>query len=273
LVQAVENAKNPFLAAKIVCSFLGTEKSVQRAAAIIEQNWINVSGLPDKAAVATIALRLDEARYDAGKKQLCSSLVVSDRMPPETHLFMKTRNHLFGHAPGWVSRSSMHASQSSSRRIRHGRRCWSTHRNAASTHTSKNQIAGCETGLRADFMHVFGTHATEEEAIAALSEPIASLLFTRLVACEKATSESVFAESLGRLHDRDDDERALPRHEARAELLAAHLGRGARAADRVARRGQGLLGSVRAQSRARPRSRHRRSPCHRQRHRHGVVEH
>lgn len=138
---------------------------------------------------------------------------------------------------------------------------------------AKNQIAGCETGLRADFMHVFGTHATEEEAIAALSEPIASLLFTRLVACEKATSESVFAESLGRLHDRDDDERALPRHEARAELLAAHLGRGARAADRIARRGQGLLGSVRAQSRARPRSRHRRSPCHRQRHRHGVVEH
>jgi len=325
-VQAIENANNPFLAAKIACSFPGTEKSVQRAAAIIEQNWINVSGLPDKAAVASIALRLDEARYDAGKKQLCSALVVSDRMPPEIQLFMKTRNHLFGcdaeypawrdNTQAWHDDTSAYLDQSarpadelvrlgyilnrvkpafedpkfgnsqkylssygidsidyralskenlarllevapykdnvyakaviieSLARARmgiaildarvaklvaqdpawkevlidapqHGVDAYnaaakqysaelarSNQFELASSAGAKKQIAGCEPVLRADFLRAFGTHATDEAALAALSEPIASLLFARLVACEKATSDSVFATTLGRLHDR-----------------------------------------------------------------------
>ncbi|CAN5644221.1 hypothetical protein BH11MYX1_BH11MYX1_55630 [soil metagenome] len=67
---------------------------------------------------------------------------------------------------------------------------------------SKNRIVGCEPILRADFMRVFGTHKTEEEAMAALSDPIASLLFSRLVSCEHATGDEGVATALGLVRDR-----------------------------------------------------------------------
>jgi hypothetical protein len=103
-VQAIEDPTDSLRAAKVACSFPGNDKSVQHAAAIIEQRWINASGLSDSDAVMSITIRLDEARYDNAKTQLCSKLVVSDEVDGEDALFMKTRSHLLGcdgNYPSW----------------------------------------------------------------------------------------------------------------------------------------------------------------------------
>ena len=103
-VQAIESKDDPLRAAKIACSFPGNDKNVQRAAAIIEQRWINDSGLSDADAVMSLAINLDDAAYDKARRQLCSQLVVSDEVEGEDALFMKTRQHVLGcdaNYPAW----------------------------------------------------------------------------------------------------------------------------------------------------------------------------
>ena len=67
------------------------------------------------------------------------------------------------------------------------------------------QLKGCEATLRADFMTVFGklAHHNVEEATASLSDPIASLLFQRLVECLQLSGNHAAATELGYLRDRD----------------------------------------------------------------------
>jgi hypothetical protein len=61
---------------------------------------------------------------------------------------------------------------------------------------SPKRVAGCEPTLRADFLKVYGTlkHATKDEALASLSDPVASLLLQRLVGCMSITKEGVAAD-------------------------------------------------------------------------------
>jgi hypothetical protein len=94
--QAIENAKDPLRAARIACSFPGNEPGVQRAAAIIEQRWINNSGLSDADAVLSIAARLDDATFKADKQRLCSALVEPEEAQGEAPLYVKTQRRLFG---------------------------------------------------------------------------------------------------------------------------------------------------------------------------------
>jgi hypothetical protein len=353
-VQAIEDTQDPFRAAKIACSFPGNEKAVQRAAAAIEQAWINVSGLSDADAVASIAIRLDDDAYEAGKQRLCASMVENEEAVAEAALYAKTRRHLFGcdaerpawrddqpawhdELPGYLDQSAMPADplvrlgyilnrvkpafedpkfgnsqkylsaygvdsydfrtlsdddvratvdrapfkgnvyaktvvlESLARAhmgiaILNGRVAalsakdpdWkevlidAPKRGAEAFETaakpyaaeiqrsnafelaaaagSNTQVKGCETTLRADFVTVFGklTHHNVEEATASLSDPIASLLFQRLVECLQLTGNTIAANELGYLRDRDVRYSRGPRTsayyaqiEALAKILAA----------------------------------------------------
>lgn len=70
---------------------------------------------------------------------------------------------------------------------------------------SKKRVAGCDATLRADFMTVYTKlpHHNPEEATASLSDPIASLLFQRLVECLDLAGNPAAATELGYLRDRD----------------------------------------------------------------------
>jgi len=92
--QAIET--DSFRAAKIVCSFPATNKSIQRVAAIIEQGWINDSGESDADAVMSLSIRIDEKAFNAAKTRLCSQLTVSGEVSGEEALFMTTRGHVLG---------------------------------------------------------------------------------------------------------------------------------------------------------------------------------
>ena len=61
---------------------------------------------------------------------------------------------------------------------------------------SPKRVAGCEATLRADFLKVYGTlkHSTKEEALASMSNPVASLLLQRLVSCMTIANQAVAAD-------------------------------------------------------------------------------
>ncbi|HEY6034357.1 MAG TPA: hypothetical protein VIV58_08865 [Kofleriaceae bacterium] len=93
---AQELDARPLFAAKILCTFPKNNKSVQRAAAILEQGWINSTGESDADAVMSLTARLDEPAFRAAKQKLCSQLTVSSEVSGEDALFMKTRGHVLG---------------------------------------------------------------------------------------------------------------------------------------------------------------------------------
>ena len=328
-IQAIENTKNPLLAAKIACSFPGNQKAVQRAAAAIEQTWMNTSGLGDADAVSSIELRLDDNAYEAAKTRLCKALPENAEDAGEAALYSKTRRHLFGcgderpawrddqpawhdELPGYLDQSATPAddivrlgyvlnrvkpafenpafdteqkylasygvdsldfrelSDASVRRtlelapyrgnvyaktvvleslararmgiaildarvtaltakdadwkevmIAAPKRGAAAFVAAAKPYAAEiarsnafelvaasgasTQIKGCEATLRADFMTVFSKlpHHDVEQATASMSDPIASLLFQRLVECLELASNSTAATQLGYLRDRE----------------------------------------------------------------------
>jgi hypothetical protein len=327
-IQALDNTKEPLRAAKVACSFPGTDKAVQRAAAAIEQTWMNETGLDDAGAAISIAIQLDEKAYGAGKNRLCASLVENAEAVGEEALYTTTRRHLFGcdadrpawqddhrawhdELPGYLDQSATPAdalvrlgyvlnrvkpafedpkygnaqknlsaygvdsydfrmlsdddvkktldsapyknnvyAQSvvleSLGRARMGiaildarvaalvkdpdwkeilidapKRGAAAFEAAAKPYEaeiqrsnafelaassgSKKRVAGCDATLRADFMTVLAKlpHHNAEETTASLSDPIASLLFQRLVQCLTLAGDPVAATELGYLRDRD----------------------------------------------------------------------
>jgi hypothetical protein len=91
-------------AARATCKW-GKEPAVQQAAAIIEQIWINKTGLREPQAVESIKLRLDKDKLEADKQRLCGALTVSDEIEGEDKAFMAARRGLFGcgdKQPLWV---------------------------------------------------------------------------------------------------------------------------------------------------------------------------
>lgn len=69
---------------------------MQVAASMIEQDWINLTGLSEADAVVSIAARINADAWAADKQKLCSALTVSDEALGEDQTFMKTRQALFG---------------------------------------------------------------------------------------------------------------------------------------------------------------------------------
>lgn len=78
-------------AAERMCDATPGDPTTQRAAAFIEQHWINNTGLSSADAAETIRLRLDAPAFEAGKKRLCDALTVSEEVggPPRAHMSAK----------------------------------------------------------------------------------------------------------------------------------------------------------------------------------------
>ncbi len=90
-------------AAQKTCPY-ANEPAVHKAAAVIEQLWINLTGLGDTDAVASIAARLDTASWDAARKELCASLL-AEADDGEGGTYRSARSLVFGcsgdRAPQW----------------------------------------------------------------------------------------------------------------------------------------------------------------------------
>ena len=84
-----------FQAAEMVCHF-PNETAVQKAAQIIEQHWINLTGQSEADALASFRLRLHADTMAADKEKLCTQLTVSDELSGEEKEFMTARRQLFG---------------------------------------------------------------------------------------------------------------------------------------------------------------------------------
>ncbi|HEY2745886.1 MAG TPA: hypothetical protein VGL86_14720 [Polyangia bacterium] len=82
-------------AAEVTC-FWPNEPAVQKAAQVITQSWINMTGMSLVDAVETIHARIDGDRITADQKKLCGELVVSDEIEGEEKAFMRARRVLFG---------------------------------------------------------------------------------------------------------------------------------------------------------------------------------
>lgn len=69
---------------------------MQVAASMIEQDWINTTGLSEADAVESIAARINTDAWKADKQKLCSALTVSEEDKGEDKAFAETRRALFG---------------------------------------------------------------------------------------------------------------------------------------------------------------------------------
>src|SRR5262245_42228061 len=103
---AYEGAKsNGFLslikAAELSCIYT-TAKVGQVASAMIEQAWINLTGLSEPDAVESITARINGDAWKADQQKLCGALTVSDETLGEDQTFMKTRQALFGCPNGYA---------------------------------------------------------------------------------------------------------------------------------------------------------------------------
>src|SRR6201999_4258722 len=83
-------------AAGIVCTQDSKEPAIQKATAVIEQLWINVTGLSEADAVEDLKLRVDDARMKSYQKKLCDDLAISDEIDGEEKAFMQAKRALFG---------------------------------------------------------------------------------------------------------------------------------------------------------------------------------
>ncbi|HEX6837957.1 MAG TPA: hypothetical protein VF334_15370 [Polyangia bacterium] len=94
--------------ARDLCNAKPDDAVAQQQVQAIEQRWINITGLPDKEAVATLTARLDEDKLKADKAKLCDELDVSDEVLGEERAFMTAKRVLFGCAKkGWADNSPM----------------------------------------------------------------------------------------------------------------------------------------------------------------------
>lgn len=84
--------------ARISCKF-GNSKEGQVAATMIEQTWINLTGLSDPDAVESIRARIQKDAWKAQHEKLCAALTVSDEVQGEERAFTLARAVLFG-CPG-----------------------------------------------------------------------------------------------------------------------------------------------------------------------------
>jgi len=72
------------------------EPAVQRAVAIITQNWMNYTGLTQARALEVLGLRAQSEKFEADKKRLCEQLAIPAETEGEDKLFMQARRKLFG---------------------------------------------------------------------------------------------------------------------------------------------------------------------------------
>lgn len=72
------------------------EPAVQRAVALISQNWMNYTGLSQARALEVLGLRAQSEKFEADKKRLCEQLAIPDETEGEDKLFMQARRKLFG---------------------------------------------------------------------------------------------------------------------------------------------------------------------------------
>jgi len=82
-----------FDAARTTCVY-PKQPSIQKAVQIIEQSWINMTGLPEAQALETFEARLDKDKFEADKTKLCDGLTVSDEVEGQDKAFMTTRRAL-----------------------------------------------------------------------------------------------------------------------------------------------------------------------------------
>jgi hypothetical protein len=96
-IESISNGGDIIEAARFVCAY-ANEPAVVRAAAAVEQHWINLTGMSDRGAVYSLASRVDKAGFAAGKTKLCDALRVSDELRPgsEERDTMDARRKLFG---------------------------------------------------------------------------------------------------------------------------------------------------------------------------------
>ncbi len=72
------------------------EPAVQRAVAVIAQNWMNYTGLTQARALEVLALRAQTTKFDDDEKRLCAELAIPDETEGADKLFMQARQKLFG---------------------------------------------------------------------------------------------------------------------------------------------------------------------------------
>jgi hypothetical protein len=82
-------------AAELSCHW-AKPPEMQVAASMIEQTWINLTGLSEPDAVESIAARINTDAWKADKQKLCSALTVSEEDRGEDKAFTETRRALFG---------------------------------------------------------------------------------------------------------------------------------------------------------------------------------
>jgi hypothetical protein len=94
-------------AARYSCVFTSAPEG-QLASAMVEQAWINLTGLSEADAVESISARVHADTWEADHQKLCEGLPAPDREARgEDVAFMKTRRALFG-CPGnakWIDRA------------------------------------------------------------------------------------------------------------------------------------------------------------------------
>jgi hypothetical protein len=96
-------------AARLSCDYATTPVG-QQASTMIEQAWINLTGLSEADAVESITARVHEDRWDAEHQKLCEALPIPREVLGEELAFAKTRAILFGcptGQPQWGSRASL----------------------------------------------------------------------------------------------------------------------------------------------------------------------
>jgi hypothetical protein len=95
-------------AARLSCDYIRTPVG-QQASTMIEQAWINLTGLSEADAIDSITARVHEDTWDADHEKLCNTFTISKEVLGEDLAFMKTRRVLFGCPSGhaqWGSRDA-----------------------------------------------------------------------------------------------------------------------------------------------------------------------
>ena len=95
-------------AARYSCDY-AQEPAGQQAATMIEQAWINLTGLSEVDAVESINARVHEQTWDADHQKLCDALTVEKDVRGEDLAFVATHRLLFG-CPGhaqWGERAQL----------------------------------------------------------------------------------------------------------------------------------------------------------------------
>ncbi len=95
-IEAGEKNWRSFITALPIACQWPKEPAVQRAVAVIAQNWMNYTGLTQARALEVLALRAQTTKFDDDKKRLCAELAIPDETEGADKLFMQARRKLFG---------------------------------------------------------------------------------------------------------------------------------------------------------------------------------